>query len=251
MARQGGILKINGTIGGMTFYKTSADGHLVREKGGVSGDRIANDASFVRTRENNAEFASAGVAGKLLRDTFRNLMMTASDGRVSSRLTKIMMDILKMDTTSARGSRNVTQGFLTDEGKAALKGFNFNIDALLGAILFKDYELVLSTGDVRFTELAPLNDIVAPTGATHCTMRTAAANIDFAQGISYINTSPVVSLPLTAVPVNTSVDVNGIPIGDGFTFYVLVIEFFQQVSGQLYPLKNGSFNAMQILDVVQ
>ena len=83
MAKQKGILKIEGTIGGMTFYK-SQDGHLVREKGGVSGERIANDPAFVRTRENGEEFGAAGTAGKLMRDTLRSLMMNAADGRVTS-----------------------------------------------------------------------------------------------------------------------------------------------------------------------
>ena len=41
MARQTGIIKLRGTIGGMTFYKTSADGHMVREKGGIEASRIA------------------------------------------------------------------------------------------------------------------------------------------------------------------------------------------------------------------
>jgi len=109
MARQKGILKIEGTIGGMTFYK-SKDGHLIREKGGVSADKIANDPAFQRTRENGREFGNAGTSGKVLRDTIRNLMMTASDGRVTSRLTKVMMGIIKEDTTSLRGDRNVGVG---------------------------------------------------------------------------------------------------------------------------------------------
>lgn len=33
MAKQIGIIKLKGTIGGITFYKT-ADGHLAREKSG-------------------------------------------------------------------------------------------------------------------------------------------------------------------------------------------------------------------------
>ena len=50
MARQKGIIKLDGTIGGITFYK-SQDGYLAREKGGVSADKIANDPNFQRTRE--------------------------------------------------------------------------------------------------------------------------------------------------------------------------------------------------------
>lgn len=39
MARQRGIIKINGTLGDITFYK-SKDGYMVREKGGVEASRM-------------------------------------------------------------------------------------------------------------------------------------------------------------------------------------------------------------------
>jgi hypothetical protein len=45
MAKLKGILKIEGTLDELTFYKTQ-DGHLVKTKGGVSADRIANDPNF-------------------------------------------------------------------------------------------------------------------------------------------------------------------------------------------------------------
>ena len=66
MAKQTGIIKLKGTIGGISFYKTS-DGDLAREKGGVDKSRIANDPAFQRTRENGAEFGAAGKGGKLVR----------------------------------------------------------------------------------------------------------------------------------------------------------------------------------------
>ena len=59
MARQNGIIKLKGTIGDISFYKTG-DGHLAREKGGIDASRIANDPAFQRTRENGAEFGTAG-----------------------------------------------------------------------------------------------------------------------------------------------------------------------------------------------
>ena len=49
MARQKGIIKLEGTIGDVSFYK-SKDGYLAREKGGVDADRIKNDPAFQRTR---------------------------------------------------------------------------------------------------------------------------------------------------------------------------------------------------------
>ena len=106
MAKLNGILKIEGTLQDMTFYK-SQDGHLVRTKGGVSGQRIANDPAFARTRENGSEFGSSASSGKLLRDTVRNLIGSASDNRVTARITQLMTQIKNMDDTSERGERTV------------------------------------------------------------------------------------------------------------------------------------------------
>lgn len=85
MARQRGIIKLEGTIGDISFYK-SQDGFLAREKGGVDGKRIATDVAFQRTCENGSEFGRAGKGGKLIRTAFRNLVMNVSDNRLTSRL---------------------------------------------------------------------------------------------------------------------------------------------------------------------
>ena len=126
MARQSSLIKINGTLEDLTFFK-SADGHMVRMKGGVSGDRIKNDPVFARTRENMQEFGEMGRTGKLIRTSLRNLISNGSDSRSASRLLKSISQVLKEDTTSSRGLRKVGIGLSTSEGKALLVGFNFNI----------------------------------------------------------------------------------------------------------------------------
>ena len=72
MAKQTGIIKLKGTIGDISFYKTT-DGHLARGKGGIDPERIKNDPAFQRTRENGSEFGTAGKGGKLLRNAIRIL----------------------------------------------------------------------------------------------------------------------------------------------------------------------------------
>ena len=47
MAKQKGIVKLSGTIGDVSFYK-SQDGFLAREKGGIDKERIKNDPAFQR-----------------------------------------------------------------------------------------------------------------------------------------------------------------------------------------------------------
>lgn len=98
MARQKGIIKIEGTLGDVTFFKT-ADGHLVREKGGVDASRIKNDPAFQRTRENGSEFGRAGKAGGLLRQAVRPLLQLSKDRLVVSRLLTEMIKVIRADST--------------------------------------------------------------------------------------------------------------------------------------------------------
>lgn len=185
MARQKGIIKLKGKIGDISFYKTQ-DGHLAREKGGVDGERILNDPAFIRTRENGAEFGSSANAGKILRDAIRPMLLTASDNRVVSRLTKLMTEIKNLDITSARGARNVGVAIAVPAAKALLKGFNFNNRAILGSILFNPYSVATATGIITINGLVPINEVAFPPGATHMTVKGAWVRLNFATGVAQV-----------------------------------------------------------------
>lgn len=248
MARQKGIIKLTGKIGDLSFYK-SKDGFLAREKGGVEAERIKNDPAFVRTRENGAEFGSSASSGKLLRDTIRTMMQNASDGRVTSRLTKVMTQIKNLDATSARGERNVGVGITTPEAKALLKGFNFNDKAILGSILFNSYSVNTGTGVITVSGLVPVNEINTPSGATHITLRGAWAKVDFANGETDLQATNAVNLPIDATSTDVILTPAGVPSGTGTDVYLLMLEFFQEVNGAQYVLKNGAFNALSVVEV--
>jgi len=247
MATQKGIVKIEGTVGGLTFYKSGGE-HLVREKGGVSGDRIANDPNFARTRENNAEFGSAGAAGKLLRDSLRVLLMTASDKLVTSRVTTLMHDVMKLDLTSVRGKRTPAIGVATVPGRTLLKGFNFNLNAVLGAVLYKPYVVAPATGIITIAGLTPSTDIAYPTGATHISLTGAMANINFATGVVDVKLTNVLNLAVTAASTAVTLTPTAVPTGTGTKLFLLKIEFFQMVNSVQYPLKNGAYNALAIIE---
>lgn len=76
-------------------------------KTSLSAARLATDPAIARTRENGAELARAGRAGKLLRSAFRLQMLNARDRSATSRLTRQMMHVVKTDPVSPRGERNV------------------------------------------------------------------------------------------------------------------------------------------------
>jgi hypothetical protein len=248
MARQKGIIKIEGTVGDLTFYK-SKDGHLVREKGGVPADRIANDPNFQRTRENGAEFGRAGKAGKILRNAIRGLLQNAKDAKVVSRLTTEMVKVIQADLTSVRGLRNVIDGEAD-----LLNGFEFNINAKLGTTLYAPYTPAINrvAGSIilNVPPMIPLNMIAAPSGATHYRIVSAGAEIDFENEVTRSDLQESAILPLDNVLSADLLLTNNVtPNSTNVLFAVLGIQFFQEVNGVKYPLKNGAFNALAIVAV--
>lgn len=248
MARQKGIIKLDGTIGDITFYK-SQDGYLAREKGGVSADRIANDPAFQRTRENGAEFGRAGKAGKILRNAIRAMLQNASDSRMVSRLTQKLVEVIQEDATNPRGKRNVIDG-----EAELLQGFEFNINGKLGTTLYAPYTTAINrvTGilDASIPSFVPQNMIAAPGGTTHFKIVSAGAEIDFENETFVMDSDASAVLPwdnvATAVlSLSNTVTANSLhPL-----FLALGIEFYQEVNGQMYPLKNGSYNALSLANV--
>lgn len=245
MARQTGIIKLKGTIGDISFYK-SGDGHLARTKGGVDGNRIANDPAFQRTRENGSEFGRAGKGGKLIRNAIRVLLQNAKDKRVVSRLTKTLVAITKTDTVNERGLRTIQDGDMT-----TLNGFEFNLNGKLGSTLFTPFSTDLDrvTGDVELSlaPFAPKVRIAAPGGTTHFKVVMGAAELDFANEASVFESTETAILPYDAQ--NTAAIDLSVTLTENTVLPILQVvgvEFYQQVNGQMYSLKNGTYNALSV-----
>jgi hypothetical protein len=248
MARQKGIIKLKGTIGDITFYKTK-DGHLAREKGGIDASRIASDPAFQRTRENGAEFGRAGKAGKVLRTAMRTLLINSADSRMVSRLTQSMIKVIQADMVSERGLRNVIDG-----EAELLAGFEFNIRGKLGTSLFAPFVGTIdrASGDIMvdLVPFVPANMIAAASGTTHFKIISAGAEIDFEAETFVVATSET---DILAWDSNQTVDINHInSVTPGSTkplFLALGIEFYQEVNGRMYPLKNGAYNPLALVQV--
>ncbi|QEC56680.1 hypothetical protein [Flavisolibacter ginsenosidimutans] len=248
MAKQKGIIKLEGTIGDITFFK-SKDGYLARGHNPVSGARIATDPAFQRTRENGREFGRAGKAGKLLRSALRSLLQNTADSRMVSRLTTEMLKVVQADATSQRGERNVLDG-----ETELLSGFEFNNDGKLSTTLLAPFSTSISRTEGTLTvdvpAFVPERMVAAPAGASHFKLVCAGASIDFETG-EYVTDEksstelPVNSTPTAAIHFNCAV----MPASTKPLFLLLGISFYQEVNGAHYPLKNGAYNALQIVGV--
>lgn len=250
MARQTGIIRLKGTIGGVSFYK-SADGHLAREKGGVDGNRIKNDPAFQRTRENGQEFGTAGSGAKLLRNANRNLINNAKDRNTSARLTTQMLRVVKSDPVNERGERKVMNGNLD-----ILLGFEFNTRGRLGSTFFGTYNSTFdrATGDasVSVEAFSPINSIAFPGGTTHYKMVSGVSLVDFDnEEMEFdIEETPIQPMSATTVPALT-LDTSVTGGSTSPAFIVFGVQFYQEVNGEMYVLNNGSFNALQLVFVDQ
>jgi len=249
MAIQKGIIKLKGKLGDISFYKTQ-DGHLAREASGIDAKRLATDPAFARTRENMAEFSLTAKAGKVMRDALRPLMKNASDNRVTGRLMKVMNEIKKLDSTSVRGKRSVGVAIAQATAKALLKGFNFNERSLLSSVLAKPFSINTATGVITINGLVPINDMIVPQGATHFTLKSCWAKINFTNNSFDVQLSNVVSLAIDGISSNVVLTPAAVPAGTGTTLFLLQLEFFQQVNGVWYSLQNGYFNTMSVAEVV-
>ncbi len=208
-----------------------------------------NDPNFQRTRENGEEFGRAGKAGKLLRNSIRAMLQNASDSRMVSRLTQKMVEVIQEDITNPRGQRNVIDG-----EAELLEGFEFNISGKLGTTLYAPYtgtiDRVAGTLTANISAFVPINMLAAPGGTTHFKIVSTGAEIDFENETFVMDAQATGVLPWDATATAVINLVNTVTVNSTHPlFLALGIEFYQEVNGQMYPLKNGAYNALALVKV--
>ncbi len=245
MARQTGIIGIQGTVGGLVFSKNGS----ISQKSQGNKAAFASAPSRARTRENASEFGTAAAAGKLIRTALRTLISTASDSLVVARLTQKTRAIIGMDETNDRGAR-----VMDKDNALELVGFDFNAAASLGQIFFGAYTTAAAGADltISLASLNGLTDVAAPQGATHFELMLGSAAINFETGAI---AQGVVAAPLGSLPLNGPVLVNqtlkatlpAVPTADDIVIGVLGVNFYQLLNGKQYPLNNNASNPLAIV----
>ncbi|MDQ2772860.1 MAG: hypothetical protein M3Y54_20440 [Bacteroidota bacterium] len=244
MARQTGIIGIQGTVGGLVFSKNGN----ISQKPASDKAAFANAPSRARTRENASEFGLAAKYSKLLRDSLRVAIASASDSLLAARLTKVMREVIGLDDTNDRGQR-----VFDASNSAPLLGFNFNAGAGIGQTMYFPYEVMGAGADVTMNipSLNPASDIAAPQGTTHFEVIFAASSLDM-EAMTFTN--GVVAAPLGILPVSGAALVNqavvatfpAAPAAANLVTAVVGINFYQQINGKFYALNNNSTNPLAI-----
>src|SRR6476659_9993890 len=105
-----------------------------------------------------------------------------------------MNSIKSFDEISARGKRTVGNGIAHLAAKESLKGFNFNVYAILNRILLTPYTVDTDSGIITSHDFIPLHHVVPPQGATHLTWQAGFARIDFTGNAGNLQVSNIVNL---------------------------------------------------------
>ncbi len=133
-----------------------------------------------------------------------------------------------------------------------LEGFDFNAGGRLNTTLYASYvtRMDKATGEfeVHIPSFIPDEGVVMPQGTTHFKLNSGCAIINFEQRVfeSVFAESPL--FPRDAA-VTDVVDLTHV-LSSGDTlplFLTLGVQFYQEVNGVQYPLKNGAYNALGIV----
>ncbi len=267
MAKQTGLTRYSGTMGGVRHFKIKGlSGDFAGMVGGPSGDQILTAPEFVRTRENMNEFGGCASAGKSIRTGLSQVIKQMSDPQMTGRLTGVLKKINLEDQTEARGYRAI----LISQEKQYLIGFPFDKNVSLEGVFTAPYSLsntvARDAGTLTVPAFNPANLINAPAGATHFRLLVALGCVsDFAfnaqtgtyepidvannelSDVAYsgyldlsaaIATSTVVTATLPGSPTITA---------DTSVLFCIGIEFYQQVGPNYYLFNSG--NALKVADI--
>lgn len=263
MAKQTGLVKYSGTMGGVRHFKIKGlEGDFAGLAGGPTAEQIKNDPAFERTRENMSEFGGCASAAKSIRVGLAQIIKQYSDSRLTGRLTAIMKQINLEDIVNPRGKRNVE----ISANRSLIKGLNFNQQLSMSGVFNAPYSLsnTVARDSATFTipGFNPSSMISAPAGATHFRLLNAIAVVsdwvyNSATGkyeatdnslneISDVGFSGYLSL--SAAAPNTVITTT-LPGSPTMTASVSVlncigIEFYQKVGSNYYLFASG--NAMRV-----
>jgi len=256
MAKQVGIIGIEGTLGDLTFYKREGKA-LVKRKSSVSKERIYRDPVFARTRENMLEFGGCSTVAKTLRVGLSGVSRLMVGADVCGRLNKTMK-LINSASSGIRGKREIA---ISEHG-SFLVGFEFNSRYRFDSMFQAPFTVVQNDRRTEMQIVIPpfhcADCIHAPSGASHFRLVCAVVALsDYAYDADFKK----------YLPRNTEVDGLRKAIGsnalaldsvigdiriacalEGVSFLpsgcsligVVGIEFMQQVDGNMYALRGSS-----------
>ena len=248
MNLQSGHIKIEATLGDITYYKRNGV-YLVKRKSRVSSLRLKNSPQYAALRQHQKDFGQASRGGKLIRSAFASLVSGMTDGNSIGRMTSRVLKVLQSDPDNPSGHRSIPNGNLD-----LLKGFEFNESCPLDQALKAPFRLIqdTQTGAVSL-EIPGFNSkklLRFPQKASHFQVVFGMAAMDFdtsAYQAVIAETQPVSLKSGCTEPIVLSCQLQD--NGMDPRLLVVGIRFSQYIGGAYEPILNAGYQALSIVEV--
>jgi hypothetical protein len=248
MARQTGIIKLEGTLDGINFYIRKGKAVARKAGGGFTRESIKNSSSMERVRENNTEFGDCSRVKKCLKASLHPFLHLYKDVELHARMMRVLHQIKVCDTVSVRGKRQVGNGIATPMGEMLFRKFVFTpkrsvSNTLMGSVFF-DWDSFSYT----VSEFAVKNVRFAKS-ATHFEVCVGVLCFDFAtlEYQLYMGSPLLIGRDYDAD--TFSLSPADLPVGSGKQFAFVGLKFYQEVNGVRYLLQEESAIGLEIVGI--
>lgn len=243
MAKQKGIVQLEGTVNDLNFYKLNGKIVVRRAGGGFTSQNIKNHPNMERIRENGSEFGHCSRINKV----FRQALLPFYEGHrltlFHSHLMSLFIPLKNLDSISVRGERRVHNGIATAEGKRLLPDFQYTPDCNPIKVLPFDVLVDWSANSCSISGIS-IKEVPFITGASHIRIQFGVLDFDFESSEYKLYLAPKEFLSRSFSDTDLTLSVPDVPEQFGTRMAVLGVRYYQEVSGELYPL--GGQNAVGI-----
>jgi hypothetical protein len=154
--------------------------HVIKRVRSHSKESLHNDERFQRVRDNWKDFTRAARYAKLMRTVMESMQQPVHDRSRHTMLTKIFFELIKSDTNTPRGQRNIRPGCLYQLAGIELNtGINWD-DLFIFNFAMTDCNMRDDTHYVNYTMLYPkIMRKALPQGVVDFEISIGVAEIDF------------------------------------------------------------------------
>ena len=247
MAKQTGVIKLNGTIGDINYYKSKNGGHLARAAGGGFSKDPKNKESLVRTMENASEFGRCSKIKKAFRIALAPFLCVRKDGELHGRMMQLFTRLKDLDPVNSRGNRRVGPGLDTPRGMQLFRDFAFTPSCNVMEVLAASVDFDFTSRTLSVTNF-DIRTVKFPAGATHMALTLGLLHFDFDTLAYRLKNSAPLYMD-KSYSANSFVMNVELPEVEGTAVAVLGMKFYQEVESTYYLFKSA--NAVGVLLLVE
>lgn len=239
MAKQKGLIKLTGTIGGINFYFVKNEALAREAGGGFNSEAIKTKPNMQRVRENASEFGHCSKVKKHYLRALLPFLYRHKDGRLHSRMMTLFTSLKDQDGVSVRGERRVVKGLETMKGQRLLRQFEFTPNHPFISYLHGRSQYDAGTQTMTVHDFYA-NHKDAPKTATHMGVMMGVLDFDFNTLKADLRLSSTHFIPLNTT-VNFSLQTDAVAPIEHFGVIILGVRYYEIIerpdgTNEIYPM---------------